>query len=122
MKKILAVVMTLVLMCGMLVSCENAESILAKADEALTEAPYKLNMKLNFECDNEELNQIFSLMNMDIPVSVDGENLAMDMSIDIMGVSASSKMVVADKVLYYDMEAMELPFMPEHYIKRLIRK
>ena len=106
MKRILAVVIALVLMCGMLVSCENAEAILEKADAALLSAPYKVIMKFDFECDNEELNEVFSLMNMEVPVTVDGKNIAMDMSMDIAGTTASSKMIVADMVLYYNIEAM----------------
>ncbi len=106
MKKILALVMALILTCVMLVSCDNPISMLKKADAALDEAPYAVTMKMEFECDNDELNQIFSLMNMEIPATVDGENLAMDMSMNMMGYAVDAKMTVADKVMYYNMEMM----------------
>lgn len=106
MKKVLALVISLVLMCTMFVSCESAESILKKADEALKKSPYKMTMKMNFECDDEEINKIFSAMNLEIPVSVDGKNLSMDMDMNVMGQSASTKVVVADMVMYYDVSVL----------------
>ena len=98
--------MVLALMCVMLVSCDNAQSLLNKADDALEEAPYAMTMKMNFECDNAELNQIFSLMNIEVPVTVDGKNVSMNMSMDMMGYTVGSNISVVDMVMYYNMEFM----------------
>ena len=106
MKKILVLVLALILSCGMLTSCDNAEKLIEKADAALQEEPYKVTMKMAFECDNKEINDLFANMNMEIPVVVDGKNLAMDMSMDMMGYSADIKMTVVDMVMYYDMNMM----------------
>ena len=63
-------------------------------------------MKMSFECDDEELNQIFSLMNLDIPVTVDGKNISMDMSMDMMGYTIGNNVTVVDMVVYYNMNMM----------------
>lgn len=106
MKKILALVMVLAMMCGMLVSCDNATTLIEKADAALLEAPYSMTMKMNFECDNEDINKILSVMNVEVPVIVDGNNMSMDMSMDMMGHKVEADIIVADKVMYYDMSMM----------------
>ncbi len=112
MKKIISVLL-LVAMVAMsalaFASCEavTAASALAKADKALTEAPYTVTMSMKFNSDNAEMNAIFDAISMDIPVTVDGKNLAMDMSMEIMaGMSADLKMTVVENVLYYDMSLM----------------
>ena len=77
MKKILAFLMVAVLLCTMLVSCdEDAQALLESADSALLENPYKLTVKMNMECDDEEINEYLSMMNIEIPMTVDGNNLA----------------------------------------------
>jgi len=106
MKKILAVVIACLLMCGMLVSCDNAEKMLEKADAALEEAPYTMTMKMDFETDNKDINKIFSAMNMEFPVTVDGKNVAMDMSMEMMGYTADINITVADMVMYYNIEML----------------
>ena len=122
MKKILALVMALVLMCGMLVACdENAQSLLNKADAALMDTPYTATMKINFESDNAELNKIFSAMNMEVPMTVDGKNIAMDTSIDMAEYTAKIKIIIADMVMYYDIKMagqsikMKAPLNDEQY-------
>ena len=107
MKKFLSLLMILCLMCGLLVSCtgetaDTAEELISKADEVLEDAPYTVTMKLDFDCDNAEVNQILSAMNMEIPVTIDGENLSMVMSMEMMGESFSATATVVDKVMYYD--------------------
>lgn len=90
-------------------SCEavSAASAIEKADKALTKGPYTVTMSMDFECDNAQLNAIFDAMTMEFPVTVDGDNMQMNMSMDIMeGVSTSVNMTVVDKVLYYDMDIM----------------
>ena len=102
MKKILAFLMIAVLLCTMLVSCdEDAQTLLEEADAALLENPYKLTVKMNFECDNEEIGEYLSMMNLEVPVVVDGKNMSMDMSMDVMGETMAAVIVVYDKVLYY---------------------
>ena len=87
-------------------SCEavTAASAIKKADEALLKAPYTVTMSMNFESDNAEMNEIFDAMSMEIPVTVDGENVAMNLTTETMGMSIGLNMIIVDKVLYYDMD------------------
>lgn len=87
-------------------SCEpaTAAEALSRADKALTETPYTVTMSMDFNTDNAELNAVFDTMSMEFPITVDGDNMAMDMSMALAeGMSAGIKMVVVDQVLYYDM-------------------
>lgn len=87
-------------------SCEpaSAADALARADKALTETPYTVTMSMDFNTDNAELNAVFDTMSVEFPVTVDGNNMAMDMSMALAeGMSAAIKMTVVDQVLYYDM-------------------
>lgn len=106
MKKIIALVLMLILTCSMMVSCDTPQSILQNADAALKNEPYKVTMTMNIESDNSELNEALSMMNMEIPVTVDGKNIALDMSVDIFGYVANSKIIVADMVMYYDVNML----------------
>lgn len=83
-------------------SCEpaTAAEALARADKALTETPYSVAMSMDFNTDSAELNAVFDAMSMEIPVTVDGKNLAMSME---MAGLATVNMTVIDNVLYYDM-------------------
>ena len=110
MKKIISILLALALValgvCS-LASCDTltAASAIEKADKALTENPYTVTMSMDFNCDDAALNQIFDALSMEIPVTYDGKNLALDMSMDIMeGMSAAVKMSVVDNVLYYNMD------------------
>ena len=104
MKKIISIAL-MIAMLAMSVcafaSCEavTAASAIKKADEALLKAPYTVTMSMNFESDNAEMNEIFDAMSMEIPVTVDGENFAINMSIS----GIAMNMTVVDKVLYYDL-------------------
>ena len=86
-------------------SCDVAvaSSAIAKADKALSEGPYIVTMSMDFNCDSAELNQVFDAMSMEIPITVDGDNMALKMSTEAMGMSMDIGMTVVDKVLYYDM-------------------
>lgn len=107
MKKLLALVLALILVCGMLTACgDNAKSMLKKADAALQKAPYTMTVKMDFESDDAELDKIFSAVNMEIPVTVDGKNLAMDMNMGVSGNTVKAKITLVDMVMYFDMEAM----------------
>ncbi len=106
MKKFTSILLALVLVVSMfaLTSCEKkAEELLSDADKFLAENPYTTNMKMNFSSDNAEMNEIFKMMNMEVPVTVDGNNLSMDMSMDMMGETMTIKMTVVEKVLYYEL-------------------
>lgn len=110
MKKIISILLALALValgvCS-LASCDTltAASAIEKADKALTKNPYTVTMSMDFNCDDAALNQIFDALSMEIPVTYDGKNLALDMSMDIMeGMSAAVKMSVVDNVLYYNMD------------------
>ncbi len=109
MKKLLSAVLVLAMILTgacLFSSCEavTAASAIEKADEALTKAPYIMTMSLDFESDNAEMNTVFDALSMEIPVTVDGDNMYMAMSMEAMpGMTASVKMTVFDKVLYYDM-------------------
>ena len=109
MKKLLSLTLVLTLLvtgiCA-LASCEavTAASAIKKADEALLAAPYVMTMSMDFECDNAEMNAVFDALSMEIPVTVDGDNLSMNMSVEaVPGMTASVAMTVVDKVLYYNM-------------------
>ncbi|MBR4292449.1 MAG: hypothetical protein IKT54_02430 [Clostridia bacterium] len=105
MKKILALVIALTLLCAMFVSCgDNPQTLIEKADAALKEGPYAATLKFNFETDNEELNEVFSMMNMEIPTIIDGNNLVMNMSMDVMGLTVALDATIVDMVMYYDIE------------------
>ncbi len=102
MKKLLSVMLALMLIVGTLAftSCESVESTLEKADKALAEKPYTVTMDMDFECDDATLNAIFDALSMEIPLTVDGDNVSLDMEMDVMGQSVGMKMLVVDKVLY----------------------
>ena len=106
MKKFLALVLALVLVCGMLASCQSVDSILEQAEAALLTTPYTMTMKMAFSSDNKTVDQILSIMNVEIPVTVDGKNIAMDMELDIMGATAGVEAIVADMVMYYNIQVM----------------
>lgn len=103
MKKVIALVLTLAMMCCMLVSCDNAEALIKKADAALLTQPYKMTLSMDFTSDNEEFNELLSVMSMDIPVMVDGTNIAMSMTMNAGELSMDTDVRVVDKVMYYHM-------------------
>ena len=103
MKKILALVLLVAMLCCMMASCEKTDVLLEKADEALENAPYKVTMKTTFKADNAELNTILSQTAVEVPVIVDGENIAMDLNIPELGVEGA-KIIVVDKVMYMSLE------------------
>lgn len=108
MKKLLSMLLLCAMLTCMLASCDTftAASTIAQADKALEEAPYTVTMSMDFTCEDATLNRIFDALTMEFPVSVDGENLSMSMSTDVMGVTAAVDMTIADKVLYYNASIM----------------
>ena len=113
MKKLLALVLFIALMCSTLISCdlfqkepevyvETAEDVIEKADAALLEAPYKVTLKMEYESNNREINAIISPLSMEMPMIIDGNNVAMDMTVKSNGSYVDVKARVVDKVMYYD--------------------
>lgn len=104
MKKLLSVLLLCAMLTCLFASCDlgNAARVIAKADQALQEAPYTVTMSMDFTCEDETLNQIFDALSMEIPVTVDGENLSMKMSTEVMGMTTAMEITVVDKVLYYN--------------------
>ena len=105
MKKIISTLL-LIAMIAMSVcsfaSCEaaTATAAIAKADKALAENPYTVTMSMDFNCDDAVLNQIFDAMSMEFPVTFDGKNMAMNMTMEGL---ATINMTMVENVLYYDM-------------------
>ncbi len=107
MKKITSVLLALLLVISMFAfaSCEKEpKELLAEADKTLAEKPYTMTMKIGFSSDNEEVNQVFQLMNIEVPVTIDGDKMLMDMSMDANGTAMVAKMSLIDKVLYYNIQ------------------
>ncbi len=107
MRKFLSLMLAVLLVGSMFImtSCENPVGLLEKADKALKEAPYTVTMSMDFECDDDNLNKIFDLLTMEVPVTVDGENLSMSLEMEILGQTIGSKMILVDKVLYTEADA-----------------
>ncbi len=108
MKKIISIAL-MIAMIAMSVcifaSCETvfAAAAIEKADKALAEGPYTVTMSMDFDSDHEQLSKVFDAMTVEFPITVDGDNLHMNMAVDIMeGVSVGMNMTVVDKVLYCD--------------------
>ena len=106
MKKILALTLVLVMCIFSLVSCTDAKAVLEEADAALANDPYKMTLKMNFESDNDELASVFELMNVEVPVTIDGENMMIDMSMEVMGETFETVITLVDKTIYYKMDMM----------------
>ena len=109
MKKIISIAL-LIAMLAMSVcafaSCEavTAASAIEKADKALTEAPYTMNLAMNFSSDNAEVNSMLEVMNMEIPMTIDGDNVAMSMAVETSGMKISLDMTILGSTLYYNMD------------------
>ncbi len=109
MKKLLSVVLALVFVLSAfaLTSCElmqSAAKMLESADAALKNAPYTVKVSTDFECDDATINTVFDAMSLEVPVTVDGENIALELSMEVMGQKLGTKMTVVDKVLYSDID------------------
>ena len=106
MKRILSVVLLLALCVSMITSCDSVTSALSKADKALQEAPYTVTMSMDFDCENATLDAVFDAMTVEFPVTVDGENLYMDMSTEVMGFKTGISVTVVDSVVYSKTEIL----------------
>ncbi len=77
------------------------EDALAAADQSLAETPYQILTTMSYDCDNDELAEVFDAMTMSIPVTVAGNDLHMSMNMTVMGMVVEMDMTVVDQVLYY---------------------
>lgn len=109
MKKILSIALALMLVASLFAftSCGEKEpkEMLQDADKALSGKPYVMTMKMNFNSDNADMKEVFEMMNMEIPVTIDGNNMAMDMSMDLMGQTISTKFTLVDKSVFMNVSA-----------------
>ena len=104
MKKFLAFALVIVMCMFTFASCADADDVLGEADDALLAAPYKMNIKMNYSTEHEEFKEIFNAMNVNVPVIVDGNNMLIDVSMDVLGESVKTKMTLIENILYYDMD------------------
>ena len=107
MKKIVSIALALMMIVSLfaMTSCEKQpKEQLEAADKALAEKPYTMTMKMNFTADNSDVQEILDAMNVEVPVTIDGNNMFLDMTMDVMGQSVAMKMTLVDKVLYYNMD------------------
>lgn len=108
MKRFLSILLMLSLLVCAFASCDTltAAAAIAKAEKALVEKPYTVTMSMDFDCEDKNLNTVFDALSLEFPVTVDGENLHMDMSTEVMGFKAGITMTVVDKVLYSNTTVM----------------
>ncbi len=107
MKKLLSVLLVLAMVGALLAftGCEKApEELLTAADEALTKGPYKMTLKTEFSSDDQTLQEVFDAMNLEIPVTIDGDNMAMDMSMDMEGMTMKAAVSLVEKTLYMSVD------------------
>ncbi len=105
MKTVASVLLAFVLVVSMLAltACEKApKELLEEADKTLSENPHVMNMKMNFTCDDEEFNSLFTRMNLEFPITYDGNNLFAELNLADQGMAL--KLTLIEKVLYYDMQ------------------
>jgi hypothetical protein len=61
---------------------------------------------MDFACDNATLNTVFDALSVEIPVTVDGKNVYMNLSTEVMGFTSGMTMTVVDDVLYSNTTVM----------------
>jgi hypothetical protein len=115
MKKLLALVLTIALMCCVLTSCDDVLekiwpdkandpiALIEKADKALTEAPYIVTVKNDFESNHKNVHDRLAALNGEVPMTIDGENISINMSTKASGYTLDMSVIVVDKVMYYSL-------------------
>ena len=108
MKRILSVLLLLSVLVCALASCDTltAAAAMTKAEKALEDIPYTVTVSMDFACEDEKLNAVFDALSLELPVTVDGDNLHLDISTEVMGFKAGITMTVVDKVLYANTTVM----------------
>lgn len=101
MKRVFSLLLVLALTCCLFVSCgKTPEEVIEKADAALLAAPYQMTVSMNFSSDKEELNEVLSYANLTLPIVIDGENMSMQTSTEVMGEPLTVLMSVVDRTMY----------------------
>lgn len=108
MKRVLSVLLMLSLLVCLFASCDTltAAAAMTKAEKALGDIPYTVTMSMDFTCEDEKLNAVFDALSLELPVTVDGDDLYLDMSTEVMGFTTGITMTVVDKVLYANTTVM----------------
>lgn len=108
MKRILSVLLALSLLVCLFASCDTltAAAAMTKAEKALEDIPYTVTVSMDFACEDEKLNAVFDALSLELPITVDGDSLHLDMSTEVMGFKTGITMTVVDKVLYANTTVM----------------
>lgn len=112
MKKIISIVLAVITLLSVLslTSCEKKPlDMLQEAAKVLNEVPYSMTLKISAETENSELQSVLNAVNVEMPITYDGNNLKMNMSMNLMEQPVDFTMSLVDKVLYYDMSMMGIP-------------
>lgn len=102
-KRITALIVLIASLVSLLTSCsDDAKSLIEKADKALLNTAYKLEVSADFSCDSYYYEDIFKASSIDFDVYVDRNKYQMDLS--VMGVNMD--ITIIDSTAYYEMEAL----------------
>ena len=83
----------------------TAEQVIEKANAATMASPYRILTSMKFSSDNAEMNEALSMVNMEYPVVMDGNNLFTEISMDLgEGMIMSITMTLVGNELYYDVD------------------
>lgn len=85
-KKLLVLIVSIALMLSLLASCGalTAAQAISKADAALLENPYKLDMEMKMSCDDTKYKKYFTNFNIESETYVDGQNCQMVLDFGLM--------------------------------------
>ena len=111
MKKILILVLIFTFMCSMLASCtdvppllenEDARPLLESADAEFAKAPRTVEMSMKFSSDSKFIQDRLAVMNMELPMVIDGENVSISTSQKTPGQSIPTyiNVMIVDDVMY----------------------
>ncbi len=107
MKKTFVLLLILAISVSLLSSCVFSDYLdLEKADAALREAPFKVEMSFNYETDNEEVATVFDAMSSEIPFIIDGDSMYYDMTYQIYGYDIGVEMTFIDGTIYMHSQAL----------------
>ena len=118
MKRFFTLVLAIVLICCTFTSCDavlakflppkedDPLTLIEKADAALTEAPYIVTVKSDFESNHKNVHDKLAALNGEVPMTIDGENISINMSTKSGGYTIDMNMIVVEKVMYYSMTVL----------------
>ena len=106
--KIAALFLGLMMLLSLFTACDmdDPKAMQANAALKLLEAPYIMTMKMNYSCDDEEINQVLQGLSSESEMSmnVDGKNFILQMKT----YGQKVEYVFADNVLYIDMMGIKM--------------